>query len=178
MLDINTAVIQALNRVVWGAPALLLILGVGLYFSFRTRFLQVRKLGFSLSTIWRKLREKPEPGGVSPFQAVCTALAATVGTGNIAGVAGAIAIGGPGAIFWMWVAALLGMVVKYAEVVLAVRYREPDGAGRVSGWPDVLHQTWFGPQVGLAGGPVLRLWHGGCLWRRQFHPNQHSGHQC
>ena len=135
MLDIITAVIQALNRVVWGAPALLLILGVGLYFSFRTRFLQVRKLGFSLSTIWRKLREKPEPGGVSPFQAVCTALAATVGTGNIAGVAGAIAIGGPGAIFWMWVAALLGMVVKYAEVVLAVRYREPDGQGGYRGGP-------------------------------------------
>lgn len=103
MTDTISAVIQALNRVVWGAPALLLILGVGLYFSLRTRFLQVRKLGFSLGTIWHKLREKPEAGGVSPFQAVCTALAATVGTGNIAGVAGAIAIGGPGAIFWMWV---------------------------------------------------------------------------
>ena len=91
MTDTISAFIQALNRVVWGAPALLLILGVGLYFSLRTRFFQVRKLGFSLGTIWHKLREKPETGGVSPFQAVCTALAATVGTGNIAGVAGAIA---------------------------------------------------------------------------------------
>lgn len=152
MLDIITAVIQALNRVVWGAPALLLILGVGLYFSFRTRFLQVRKLGFSLSTIWRKLREKPEPGGVSPFQAVCTALAATVGTGNIAGVAGAIAIGGPGAIFWMWIAALLGMVVKYAEVVLAVRYREPDGQGGYRGGPMYYIKHGLGPKWAWLGG--------------------------
>ena len=134
MLDIITAVIQALNRVVWGAPALLLILGVGLYFSFRTRFLQVRKLGFSLSTIWRKLREKPEPGGVSPFQAVCTALAATVGTGNIAGVAGAIAIGGPGAIFWMWVSAFFGMSTIYAEATLAQKYRTKKD-GEVTGGP-------------------------------------------
>ena len=107
MTDTISAVIQALNRVVWGAPALLLILGVGLYFSLRTRFLQVRKLGFSLGTIWHKLREKPEAGGVSPFQAVCTALAATVGTGNIVGVAAALVSGGPGALVWMELAALL-----------------------------------------------------------------------
>ena len=87
MLEIFTSLIQALNRVVWGIPALILILGVGLYYSFRTRFLQIRKLGFSLRSIWNKLRQKPEAGGVSHFQAVCTALAATVGTGNIAGVA-------------------------------------------------------------------------------------------
>ncbi len=152
MTDTISAVIQALNRVVWGAPALLLILGVGLYFSLRTRFLQVRKLGFSLGTIWHKLREKPEAGGVSPFQAVCTALAATVGTGNIAGVAGAIAIGGPGAIFWMWVAALLGMVVKYAEVVLAVRYREPDGQGSFRGGPMYYIKNGLGKKWTWLGG--------------------------
>ncbi len=152
MTDTISAIIQALNRVVWGAPALLLILGVGLYFSFRTRFLQVRKLGFSLGTIWRKLREKPEADGVSPFQAVCTALAATVGTGNIAGVAGAIAIGGPGSIFWMWVAALLGMVVKYAEVVLAVRYREPDGQGSFRGGPMYYIKNGLGTKWAWLGG--------------------------
>ena len=152
MTDTISAFIQALNRVVWGAPALLLILGVGLYFSLRTRFFQVRKLGFSLGTIWHKLREKPETGGVSPFQAVCTALAATVGTGNIAGVAGAIAIGGPGAIFWMWVAALLGMVVKYAEVVLAVRYREPDGQGSFRGGPMYYIKNGLGKKWTWLGG--------------------------
>ncbi len=125
---------------------------MGLYFSLRTRFFQVRKLGFSLGTIWHKLREKPEAGGVSPFQAVCTALAATVGTGNIAGVAGAIAIGGPGAIFWMWVAALLGMVVKYAEVVLAVRYREPDGQGSFRGGPMYYIKNGLGKKWTWLGG--------------------------
>ena len=152
MLDIITAVIQALNRVVWGAPALLLILGVGLYFSFRTRFLQVRKLGFSLSTIWRKLREKPEPGGVSPFQAVCTALGATVGTGNIAG-------GGRGHCHWWTRRNFLDVGCRPTGYGGEVCGGGPGGslsgtgwAGRVSGWPDVLHQTWFGPQVGLAGG--------------------------
>ena len=124
--------IRSLNSLIWGFPALAAILGTGLYFSVKTRFLQVRKLGLTLKTIWSRLRQPPREGGVSPFQAVCTALAATVGTGNIAGVAGAIAIGGPGAIFWMWLAGILGMVVKYGEVVLAVRYREkcPDGTYR------------------------------------------------
>lgn len=128
MTDVLFSIVHRLNALIWGFPALVLILGVGCYLSFRTGFLQVRKLGFALKTIWRRLRQPPEDG-VSPFQAVCTALAATVGTGNIAGVAGAIAIGGPGAVFWMWVAAILGMALKYGEVVLAVRYREkgPDG---------------------------------------------------
>lgn len=152
MLEIFTSLIQALNRVVWGIPALILILGVGLYYSFRTRFLQIRKLGFSLRSIWNKLRQKPEAGGVSPFQAVCTALAATVGTGNIAGVAGAIAIGGPGSIFWMWVAALLGMVVKFAEVVLAVRYREPDAQGGYRGGPMYYIKNGLGPKWAWLGG--------------------------
>lgn len=135
MQEFFSGLIQTVNRLVWGAPALILILGVGLYLSIRTGFLQLRKLGFSLRTIFHKLRQKPEEGGVSPFQAVCTALAATVGTGNIAGVAGAIAIGGPGAIFWMWVSALLGMAIKYAEVVLAVRYREKNAKGEYLGGP-------------------------------------------
>lgn len=118
-------IVEALNRVVWGVPALILILTVGLALSVGTKFLQVRKLGFAMSTIVRRLfsKEPGETGGVSPFQAVCTALAATVGIGNIAGVAGAISLGGPGAVFWMLLSAVLGMVIKYAEVVLAVRFR-------------------------------------------------------
>ena len=100
-----------LNSFIWGVPAMVCILGVGLYLSFRTGFLQIRKFPYALRcTIGRMFKKKEaSDGAITPFQAVCTALAATVGTGNIAGVAGAIAIGGPGAVFWMWVSALLGM---------------------------------------------------------------------
>lgn len=138
--------IQFLNRVVWGFPALILILGVGLLYTIRTRFLQGRYLGWSLRAVGQTLR-RPADSGVSPFQAVCTALAATVGTGNIAGVAGAIALGGPGAVFWMWVSAFLGMILKYAEVVLAVRYRQPSSDGTYLGGPmyyirSGLHPRW------------------------------------
>lgn len=127
--------VERFNQFLWGYPALILILGTGLYLSLRTSFLPIRKLGYSLKLVFRKLRQSPETDGVSPFQAVCTALAATVGTGNIAGVAGAIALGGPGALFWMWVAAFLGMVVKYAEIVLAVHYRVQNQDGSFSGGP-------------------------------------------
>ena len=118
-------IVEGMNRIVWGVPALILILTVGLMLSIGTKFVQVRKFGFAMSTIWKRLfsKEPKEAAGVSPFQAVCTALAATVGIGNIAGVAGAISLGGPGAVFWMLLSAVLGMVIKYAEVVLAVRYR-------------------------------------------------------
>lgn len=126
-----TSVMTVLNDLVWGAPALIAILGVGLYFSVRTRFCQLRLLPRALSTVVSGLKTPTE--GVSPFQAVCTALAATVGTGNIAGVAAAIALGGPGAIFWMWICALLGMVIKFVEVALAVRYREKTEDGYTGG---------------------------------------------
>lgn len=149
MTDCIANLIHCLNRLVWGAPALLMILAVGLYFSLRTKFLQIRKLPFALSTIGRHLRQKPQEGQVSPFQAVCTALAATVGTGNIAGVAGAIALGGPGAIFWMWIAAIIGMIVKYAEVILAVRYRERDGQGQFRGGPMYYIQNGLGPNYSV-----------------------------
>ena len=113
------------------------ILGVGLYLSLRTRFLQIRKFPLAIrSTLGRMFQKKTaQDGAMTPFQAVCTALAATVGTGNIAGVAGAIAIGGPGAVFWMWVSALLGMCTKFAEVTLAVHYRERSEAGEWVGGP-------------------------------------------
>ena len=110
-----------------------LLLVVGVVMTVLTRFVQVRKLGASFRMVGDSLRN---PGdGVSPFQAVCTALAATVGTGNIAGVAGAIALGGPGAVFWMWVSAFFGMATKYAEVVLALRYRKKDEKGNWLGGP-------------------------------------------
>lgn len=116
-------------ELVWGAPLMLLLLIVGLCMTFATRFVQVRKLGASLRHVWNSAKAPVKEGGVSSFQAVCTALAATVGTGNIAGVAGAIALGGPGAVFWMWVSAFFGMATKYAEVVLALKFRRkgPDG---------------------------------------------------
>jgi len=126
-----------LNGLVWGVPAMVLILGVGLYLTIRTNFLQIRKFPHAIKSTLGRIFQKSEAksGSITPFQAVCTALAATVGTGNIAGVAGAIAIGGPGAVFWMWISALLGMCTKFAEVTLAVHYREKNKDGEYVGGP-------------------------------------------
>lgn len=125
------------NNFVWGVPAMVCIIGVGLLLSFRTGFLQIRKFPYAIkTTVGRMFRKKEaSDGAMTPFQAVCTALAATVGTGNIAGVAGAIAIGGPGAVFWMWVSALLGMCTKFTEVTLAVHFRETNKYGDLVGGP-------------------------------------------
>lgn len=130
---INTAV----NNFVWGVPAMVCIIGVGLYLSIRTHFLQIRKFPYAIkTTIGRMFRKRnASDGALTPFQAVCTALAATVGTGNVAGVAGAIAIGGPGAVFWMWVSAVLGMCTKFSEVTLAVHFRETNKNGELVGGP-------------------------------------------
>ncbi len=123
-----------INTCLWGAPALALILGVGIWLSLRLGFVQLTFLPRAFRELLQKLRPgKTETGGVTPFQALCTALAATVGTGNLVGVAGAICLGGPGAIFWMWVCGILGMVTKFAEVTLAVRYRVKTGQGYQGG---------------------------------------------
>ena len=137
MIETITAVNQAVNQFIWGVPAMVYIIGVGLLLSVRTGFLQIRKFPYAIKiTIGRMFRKKDaSDGAMTPFQAVCTALAGTVGTGNIAGVAGAIAIGGPGAVFWMWCSALLGMCTKFAEVTLAVHYRERSEAGEWVGGP-------------------------------------------
>ena len=137
MIEIITNVNNALNGFVWGVPAIVMILGVGLYLSIRTGFVQLRKFGYSMKSTIGKIFSKSEAsdGSITPFQAVCTALAATVGTGNIAGVAGAIALGGPGAVFWMWISALLGMCTKFSEVVLAVKFRERSSEGDYVGGP-------------------------------------------
>ena len=137
MLSTIETVNNVVNNFIWGVPAMICIIGVGLYLSIRTRFLQIRKFPYSMKVTLGRMMKKKEAsdGALTPFQAVCTALAATVGTGNVAGVAGAIAIGGPGAVFWMWVSALLGMCTKFAEVTLAVHFRETNAQGDLVGGP-------------------------------------------
>ncbi len=137
MLSIIEKINSVVNDFIWGVPAMICIIGVGLVLSFRTRFLQVRKFPYAIKvTIGRMFKKKEVvDGAMTPFQAVCTALAATVGTGNIAGVAGAIAIGGPGAVFWMWISAILGMCTKFSEVTLAVHFREKNEKGEWVGGP-------------------------------------------
>ena len=137
MLEIVKTINDALNGFIWGVPAMVCIIGVGLYLAIRTGFLQIRKFGYAMKNTVGRMFQKSDAsdGAMTPFQAVCTALAATVGTGNIAGVAGAIAIGGPGAVFWMWVSALLGMGTKFAEVTLAVHFRERNANGDYAGGP-------------------------------------------
>ena len=137
MLSIIEQINSAVNDFIWGVPAMICIIGVGLILTFRTKFLQIRKFPYAMKvTIGRMFRKKEAAdGAMTPFQAVCTALAATVGTGNIAGVAGAIAIGGPGAVFWMWISAILGMCTKFSEVTLAVHFREKNDKGEGVGGP-------------------------------------------
>ena len=137
MLHTIETVNSAVNNFIWGVPAMICIIGVGLYLSIRTRFLQIRKFPYAIKTTIGRIFRKRDAGdgAITPFQAVCTALAATVGTGNIAGVAGAIAIGGPGAVFWMWISAILGMCTKFTEVTLAVHFRETNENGELVGGP-------------------------------------------
>lgn len=137
MLQLIERINTAVNNFVWGVPAMVCIIGVGLYLSLSTGFIQLRKFPYAMKCTLGRMFKKREAsdGALTPFQAVCTALAATVGTGNIAGVAGAIAIGGPGAVFWMWVSALLGMCTKFTEVTLAVHFREKNKDGDWVGGP-------------------------------------------
>ena len=137
MLEIIKSVNSVVNNFIWGVPAMICIIGVGLLLSVRTKFLQIRKFPYAMKQTIGKIFDKKDAsdGAMTPFQAVCTALAGTVGTGNIAGVAGAIAIGGPGAVFWMWIYALLGMCTKFSEVTLAVHFREKNAVGDWVGGP-------------------------------------------
>ena len=137
MLSMIEKVNNVVNNFIWGVPAMICIIGVGLFLSFRTHFIQICKFGYAMKVTFVRMLQKREAsdGALTPFQAVCTALAATVGTGNVAGVAGAIAIGGPGAVFWMWISALLGMCTKFSEVVLAVHFRETNADGELVGGP-------------------------------------------
>ncbi len=140
-----TDYLQHINDFVWGIPALVLILGVGVFLMIRTGFAQFRLFPRAIRLFLARLTGKESKAGtVSPFQALCTALAATVGTGNLAGVAGAIAIGGPGAIFWMWVCGFIGMGTKFAEATLAVRYRHRDTNGELVGGPMYMIRNGMG----------------------------------
>ena len=148
MLETFEKINSAVNGFVWGVPAMVCIIGVGLLLSIRTRFIQFRKFGYTFKVTLGRIFHKKEAsdGSITPFQAVCTALAATVGTGNIAGVAGAIAIGGPGAVFWMWISALLGMCTKFSEVTLAVHFREKNRQGDWTGGPMYYIKNGLGPK--------------------------------
>lgn len=135
-MEFITPVVNHVNGVVWGVPMIVVILGTGLYLQFILRGMPIRRIGYGFRLLWRgRRRGGEEDGEISPFAALMTALAATVGTGNIVGVATAIAVGGPGALFWMWCTALVGMATKYAEVVVAVHYRERDDKGDHVGGP-------------------------------------------
>ncbi|MGE6792948.1 alanine/glycine:cation symporter family protein [Pseudomonas guineae] len=156
---VNTLVNQ-LNGVVWGPPMLVLILGTGLFLMLRLKFMPLSKIGAGFKLMWQGRKKGDEESGeISPFQALMTCLAATVGTGNIAGVATAIFLGGPGALFWMWCTALVGMATKYCEVVLAVHYREKDKLGDHVGGPMYAIKNglgkkwlWLGTAFAIFGG--------------------------
>jgi len=128
--------LTSIRDFIWGPPLIILLVGTGIFLTFRLRGLQIRGLFYSLKlAFFQRKEDDKEAGDISHFQALMTALAATVGTGNIAGVATAIVVGGPGALFWMWVTGVFGMATKYAEAVLAIKYREKDEAGMMSGGP-------------------------------------------
>ncbi len=136
-MELIVKVNSFLNGIVWGWPCLILLVGTGVYYTIRCGGLQFRWFGYIMKNTIGKIFEKKEAGegAITPFQAVCTALAATVGTGNIAGITGAIALGGPGAVFWMWISALFGMCTKFAEVTLAIHFRERNDKGDWVGGP-------------------------------------------
>ena len=146
--------IGKLNGIAWGPWMLILLVGTGIYLSIRVGFIQFRRFGYVMKNTIGKVfhKQKAGEGEVTPFQAVTTALAATVGTGNIAGVTGAIAVGGPGAVFWMWLSALFGMVTKYSEVVLAVKYRERNKKGDWVGGPMYYIKNGLGKSWAWLGG--------------------------
>ncbi len=127
--------VSSINGIVWGLPMLILILGTGIYLSIGLKGLTLAYLFPSFKLLWQSRHTNAKEGEISPFNALMTSLSATIGTGNIAGVAAAIAVGGPGALFWMWITALVGMATKYAEAVLAIRFREKNSQGQFVGGP-------------------------------------------
>ena len=149
-------ILDKISELVWGLPLIILLVGTGIYLTFRLGFLQLRLLPYSLKLSFQFKQDKKSEGDISHFQALMTALAATVGTGNIVGVATAVMAGGPGAIFWMWISAFFGMATKYAEAILAVKYRVKDKNGEMSGGPMYylehgLKQKWLGVLFALFG---------------------------
>ncbi|MCE2982496.1 MAG: sodium:alanine symporter family protein [Parachlamydia sp.] len=185
--DLTSLMLTSLDIVyslVWGLPLLILLSGVGIYLTFALKGLQFRYLGYALKLVFssnKRAEKSEEKGDISHFESLMTALAATIGIGNIAGVATAIAIGGLGALFWMWVTALLGMATKYAEAILAVRYRITDEHGEMCGGPMYFIQqglgwkwlagsfAFFGAFAGLGGGNMLQANSVADVMQRMFH---------
>jgi len=156
-MQLLTDLITTLNGIVWGPLMLILILGTGLYLMYGLSLMPLRRIGYGFRLLWQGRKAKGE-GDIAPFNALMTSLSATIGTGNIAGVATAIFLGGPGALFWMWCTALVGMATKYAEAVLAVKYREVDSNGMHIGGPMFYiknglkpHWAWLGTCFAVFG---------------------------
>jgi len=141
------SLLQSIDSFIWGPPLLILLVGTGIYFTFRLGLLQFRHLPTALKMVFSKDKNAEKEGDVSSFAALCTALSATIGTGNIVGVATAIKLGGPGALFWMWLAAVFGMATKYAECLLAVKYRKVDANGQMVGGPMYFLQYGVGSKA-------------------------------
>src|SRR5699024_2027417 len=144
------------SELVWGPPLLVLLVGTGIYLTFRLGFLQLRSLPYALKLAFSRNQDKKSEGDISHFQSLMTAMAATVGTGNIVGIATAVVLGGPGAIFWMWMAGFFGMATKYGEAILAVKYRVKDENGEMAGGPMYylehgLKQKWLGVLFAIFG---------------------------
>lgn len=137
MLETITEITQTISTVLWGIPSIILLIGTGVYLTFRLRFIQFHGFMRGWKTILGKAPGETVRGETTPFQALCTSLSATVGTGNIAGVATAIVLGGPGAMFWMWITAIVGMATCFASTTLSVKYRQLDANGEISGGPMV-----------------------------------------
>ena len=156
-LNAGLALVDTVSGFVWGWPMLLLLVGTGVYLTILLRGLQFRRLGRSLYLALVRRREVDAEGDISHFQALMTALAATVGTGNIAGVGAAISLGGPGALFWMWMTGLVGMATKYAEAVLGVRYRVTDERGEMAGGPQYYLSRGVGGPLGKFLGVLFAL---------------------
>lgn len=146
-MEAITAAVGYVNGIVWGPPMLVLILGTGLFLTIGIKGMPLRRLAYGFAMLW-KGRQGQGEGDISPFNALMTSLSATIGTGNIAGVGTAIAIGGPGAVFWMWITALVGMATKYSEAVLAVKYRETDELGNHVGGPMYYIRNGLGAKWG------------------------------
>lgn len=155
-MDKTLEMLGKMSDIIWGPPLLILLVGTGIFLTFRLRFIQFRLLPYSLKQVFSRNHDKKADGDISQFQALMTAMAATVGVGNIVGVASAVATGGPGAIFWMWVAGIFGMATKYGEAVLAVKYRVKDSKGQMAGGPMYylehgLKQKWLGVLFAIFG---------------------------
>ena len=143
--------IKILNGIVWGPAMLVLILGTGLYLMLGLKLMPIFKLAYGSKMLWKGRESDSNQGDISAFNALMTSLSATIGTGNIAGVATAIFLGGPGALFWMWMTALVGMATKYAEAVLAVHYRETDANGNKNGGPMYYIKNGLGQRFAWLG---------------------------